>query len=173
MRDNDKLALPGGHYCHAHQGNHSHYAIENCVVCKLERQLSARDAKIAELEDKWFDCDKQRLEARTRQTELWNEKSKLERQLAERNKLVESICDIFGAGTLVSTDAILTNIQNARRRSECLSRIESYHSTMELDDDGEEYKTSLLNWGESPEQYLDTYKSVIDAAIAATGGKDE
>lgn len=34
-------ALAGSHYCLAHQGNHSHYAEENCEVCKLERQVAA------------------------------------------------------------------------------------------------------------------------------------
>lgn len=28
-------ALPGVHLCKKHQGNHSHYANENCLVCKM------------------------------------------------------------------------------------------------------------------------------------------
>lgn len=28
-------ALPGVHLCKAHQGNHSHYAEENCLVCRM------------------------------------------------------------------------------------------------------------------------------------------
>ena len=31
-------ALPGEHYCENHQGNCSHYAEENCTVCKLEAE---------------------------------------------------------------------------------------------------------------------------------------
>lgn len=31
-------ALEGEHYCIKHQGNHSHYAEENCTVCKLQHQ---------------------------------------------------------------------------------------------------------------------------------------
>jgi len=31
-------ALPGEHYCEAHQGNHSHYAKKNCTVCRLEAE---------------------------------------------------------------------------------------------------------------------------------------
>jgi len=34
-------ALPGSHYCLAHQGNHSHYATHNCTVCKLTAQRDA------------------------------------------------------------------------------------------------------------------------------------
>lgn len=40
-------ALDGQHYCKNHQGNHSHYAEENCTVCTLERELAEarRDAE--------------------------------------------------------------------------------------------------------------------------------
>jgi|AntRauTorcE11898_2_1112593.scaffolds.fasta_scaffold10989_2 hypothetical protein len=34
-------ALPGEHYCEAHQGNHSHYDPMNCSVCRLQRQLES------------------------------------------------------------------------------------------------------------------------------------
>jgi hypothetical protein len=37
-------ALPGEHLCVAHQGNHSHYAEHNCVICKL----TAENAKLTE-----------------------------------------------------------------------------------------------------------------------------
>lgn len=33
--------LSGEHYCLKHQGNHSHYAEHNCIVCKLEKELAA------------------------------------------------------------------------------------------------------------------------------------
>jgi len=38
-------ALPGMHYCLTHQGNHSHYALDNCTVC----QLIALGNKLAEV----------------------------------------------------------------------------------------------------------------------------
>ena len=31
-------ARPGEHYCKEHQGNHSHYAKENCALCRLQAQ---------------------------------------------------------------------------------------------------------------------------------------
>lgn len=31
--------LPGMHYCKEHQGNHSHYAEQNCEVCKLKAEI--------------------------------------------------------------------------------------------------------------------------------------
>jgi hypothetical protein len=37
-------ALPGRHYCEEHQGNHSHYASENCDLCKALAAL--REAKL-------------------------------------------------------------------------------------------------------------------------------
>lgn len=32
--------LPGEHYCEKHQGNRSHYAVDNCSVCKLAARLA-------------------------------------------------------------------------------------------------------------------------------------
>lgn len=32
-------ALEGEHYCASHQGNHSHYAEHNCVVCEKDRLI--------------------------------------------------------------------------------------------------------------------------------------
>jgi len=31
-------ALPGGHYCATHQGNHSHYDESNCELCRAYRE---------------------------------------------------------------------------------------------------------------------------------------
>ena len=31
-------ALPGGHYCATHQGNHSHYDESNCELCRAQRE---------------------------------------------------------------------------------------------------------------------------------------
>lgn len=38
-------ALPGNHYCLAHQGNHSHYADHNCDLCKVEAHIAALEAE--------------------------------------------------------------------------------------------------------------------------------
>lgn len=40
-------ALPGGHYCATHQGNHSHYDESNCELCRAQRE---RDEARAEVE---------------------------------------------------------------------------------------------------------------------------
>jgi hypothetical protein len=36
-------ALPGRHYCEEHQGNHSHYASENCDLCKALATIHKMD----------------------------------------------------------------------------------------------------------------------------------
>jgi hypothetical protein len=32
-------ALPGTHLCKEHQGNHSHYAPENCELCQAQAEI--------------------------------------------------------------------------------------------------------------------------------------
>jgi len=39
-------ALPGEHLCAAHQGNHSHYAGHNCVICKLTAENAVLRADV-------------------------------------------------------------------------------------------------------------------------------
>lgn len=39
-------ALSGSHYCATHQGNHSHYAEENCELCTAKREIVALRAKV-------------------------------------------------------------------------------------------------------------------------------
>lgn len=43
-------ALPDGHYCLEHQGNHSHYSKENCVVCRQNATIATQAATIERLE---------------------------------------------------------------------------------------------------------------------------
>ena len=83
--------------------------------------------------------------------------------------LLHAIADIFYIGKNArDSGVILTNIQNAARRSECLSRIEAYHTTKVIDDDGEEYEDSLLScgWGATPEQYIEIYRSVVTTNVS-------
>ena len=60
-------ALPGERYCLTHQGNHSHYDVVNCTVCKLsaenaqlknvidnlERRVDALESDIIETAEYW------------------------------------------------------------------------------------------------------------------------
>lgn len=67
-------------------------------------------------------------------------------------------------GRARKSGTILANVENARRRSECLGRIEDHLSVTEAADEGEpgdETKVSLLNWGEPPDEYIKTFKKAI------------
>jgi len=81
---------------------------------------------------------------------------------SEARQLVNDIANLFNIGENVRNAAVLlVNIKNASRRSDCLSKIESYHTVFDTDDDSGEYEEALLNWGESPEKYIETYKDMI------------
>lgn len=40
-------ALPGEHLCADHQGNHSHYDPQNCVICKQRAEIAKLRAELA------------------------------------------------------------------------------------------------------------------------------
>ena len=82
----------------------------------------------------------------------------------EAKELLNDICNRFSIGGKArSRGVVLANVENAFRRSQCLSKIEQHHTITELDDDGEEMENSLLNWGETPEQYIATYRGILGA----------
>lgn len=87
---------------------------------------------------------------------------------SEAKALLNEICaghSIGGRARTAST--ILENIRNSLRRSSCLGMIEAYVNETVTDDDGSEHVESKLNWGESPEQYIETFKSAIGEDIRA------
>ncbi|WP_312630995.1 hypothetical protein [Pantoea piersonii] len=60
------------------------------------------------------------------------------------------------------------NIENALRRANCLSAIER-HFTFEVEDEeyeGEMMEQCPLNWGQEPESYIETFKSVLNSVRA-------
>ncbi len=85
---------------------------------------------------------------------------------AETLKLV---CDALGIGVLARTpQTILMNIENARRRSDCLWRVEhEFFMTSEPDEDdpdGEPFETCLLNWGDDPDEYVKKFGEALAAS---------
>jgi hypothetical protein len=90
-------------------------------------------------------------------------------QAAEMNELR----DAFGIGEQAfSHSTLMVNVRNAIRRSNCLGRIENYLSVTTVDEDtNEPYEDTLLNWGEEPDKYLETFRAAIEqwqgAEIAA------
>lgn len=81
-------------------------------------------------------------------------------QPVECASLLKKIGDLFHIGSAArSEQTILTNIKNAARRSECLSRIEHFLSVLTVDEeDGEEYEETVLNWGSDPDDYIKQFK---------------
>lgn len=93
---------------------------------------------------------------------------------AERaEQTLGKIADTFGIGDQArSAGTILANVENSARRSRCLSLIEAHHTITVLDDDGEEMEEQLLNWGEEPEQYIETYRAVVTPNVQLEGRGD-
>lgn len=82
-------------------------------------------------------------------------------------RLLKDIGDALGIGEQARTpDTILFNVKNAIRRSRCLSLIEEHHTTFVKDDDGDDMPEQLLNWGEDPEKYIETYRAVTCQQLA-------
>lgn len=50
--------LPGEHYCEKHQGNTSHYSLENCTLCRALKKIQSLEdeatAQKAPSEDVWM-----------------------------------------------------------------------------------------------------------------------
>ncbi len=84
--------------------------------------------------------------------------------------LLHDICDLFGIGADArSRDVILTNVQNAKRRSECLNRVEwEFFTTTETDEDGWEYEECPLNWGANSQEYAEQLRAALSRIEAET-----
>ncbi|MCI4223895.1 hypothetical protein [Dickeya dianthicola] len=73
--------------------------------------------------------------------------------------------ELLKIGSRAPDFSVFTGIENAIRRSECLSNIEALMSVSvivgndELDGSQVEISSSLLHWGEEPAKYLETFKA--------------
>ena len=77
----------------------------------------------------------------------------------EAKDILNDICHHFSiGGSARGKRTIMTNVRNSIRRSNCLSSIEREFMVKE---EGCEY--SLLNWGESPDKYIETFRKVMKA----------
>lgn len=84
----------------------------------------------------------------------------------QAKELLNDICAALGCGGRSRNHTVvLSSIENAIRRSDCLARIETYLSVFRVydddDDDGEGSEVSLLNWSDPPDKYLETFKDAI------------
>lgn len=70
----------------------------------------------------------------------------------------------FHIGELAEDFAVFVNIQNAMRRSDCLSAVEREFFTREVP--GEDYPDEMieeceLSWGKEPKEYTDDFRKVL------------
>jgi hypothetical protein len=86
-----------------------------------------------------------------------------DRPAVETPDALAKVYDAFGIGSAVRTpQTLLTNIENARRRSACLSAIEREFFTQTVqDDDGEEDEDCTLSWGAEPAEYVDQFRAAL------------
>lgn len=81
---------------------------------------------------------------------------------SEARQLLSEIADKLSIGKAVRRpDVILYIIDNAVRREACLSKIEEFHTQIDVDESGNEIESFLLRWGEPPDQYIETYKAML------------
>ena len=88
-------------------------------------------------------------------------KKSVEQQMA----LIEKIADAFHIGSEARTPAtIMANVVNVIRRSDCLSAIErEFFTTIVEDEDGEKGEECSLNWGSSPDEYVEQFRAALAA----------
>ncbi|MEQ9844577.1 hypothetical protein [Pectobacterium brasiliense] len=81
---------------------------------------------------------------------------------------------LVGVGSLAPDFAVFTNIENALRRSNCLGVIEHYMSAYVGTDDNDDAPMyhELLNWGEEPSKYIETFKAALPKLLAANSPVD-
>ncbi len=81
----------------------------------------------------------------------------------------------LGIGSACNEDAVFVNIENARRRADCLSAIEREFFMVETPPDESEGDTEpgeecLLNWGHAPTQYVQQFAKALAATQPAAQG---
>lgn len=84
--------------------------------------------------------------------------------IEKQNDALNRAFDAFGIGEKArDTATLLTNINNSRRRSDCLSAIERQFFTRTLKDEGgEEFEECALNWGADASQYVEQFKAELE-----------
>ena len=99
---------------------------------------------------------KERPDMPIERTKAYEAMGEIQARAKELDALVAGIAEAFHIGSeVLSPSVIMTNIENANRRSDCLSAIEREFFTKTVPDgDGGETEECALNWGHNPEQYV-------------------
>jgi len=81
---------------------------------------------------------------------------------------LSKVYDAFMIGSAVRTPAVLlANVENSRRRSDCLSAIEREFFTETVkDEDGEDTEECGLSWGAEPAEYVEQFRAALTARAA-------
>lgn len=76
---------------------------------------------------------------------------------------LSKVYDAFSIGSAARVPStLLANVENARRRSECLSRIEHEFFTRTVqDEDGEDTEECPLSWGAEPAEYVEQFRGAL------------
>ncbi|HEX7907312.1 MAG TPA: hypothetical protein VF534_04370 [Paraburkholderia sp.] len=89
--------------------------------------------------------------------------------LDEQAATLQRVYDLVGMGALARTPGILlANLENMKRRSDCLSGIELLF-TYEVPDEQDEWEMVEecdLNWGHARAEYVEAFKAALPAFIA-------
>ncbi len=95
---------------------------------------------------------------------LNSEIERLQAELREAQATISRICDAFMIGENVrNKQTIMVNLNNAIRRSNCLSAIENKFFTRTIMDDEEgEFDECYLLWGATPEEYVKQFGAVLE-----------
>jgi hypothetical protein len=95
-------------------------------------------------------------------------KAEREKRL-EAEKHLNKIAKLFSVGDKVEHrfSVILVNIENALRRSRCLWEVEKQLTTIEKDENGEEYEDCKVSWGAEPEKYAEQFSKALSSALKA------
>lgn len=85
------------------------------------------------------------------------------RTTVETSDALSKCYDAFMIGSDARTpQTLLANIENASRRSACLSAIEREFFTRTIDnDDGEDTEECDLNWGAEPAEYVEQFRAAL------------
>lgn len=93
--------------------------------------------------------------------------------LADAQSDLDRLSKVFGIGKKArNVGTLLMNAENARRRSDCLWAIEQEFFTTEVltdmpEEEGDTIDYCPLNWGASPAEYVEQFRSALAEKIAA------
>ena len=111
-------------------------------------------------------CKIEQLEQEVAKYKAWAASSDMSPGLAK-------VYDAFQIGSAVRTpDVLLANVQNAKRRSDCLSAVErEFFTYVVTDEDGEDIERCDLSWGADPAEYVNQFREANKSALVVTQEK--